>query len=110
MVLKFNNGQNLIEYTIVISIVLLIVLAMTPMLKRALQGLVTTVADQVGLQNESDQKFDESGHLEQSYTSTRANLSEETRDRVGVVNYVFQDLTSTSTRSMVNLGYTNTKQ
>ena len=66
-----RKGQSILEYTIVLGVIVIVMSAMGPMIKRGTQSLIKVVADQVGAQQNAEQKFDESGHLEASYASTR---------------------------------------
>lgn len=80
--------------------------AMGPMLKRGTQSLIKVVADQVGVQQNAEQKFDETGHLEASYTSTRGSMDKQTLDFIGQTTYIFNDLTATQSNALINLGFT----
>lgn len=101
-----RQGQTFVEYTVILGVVTVVLFAMSPMVKRALQGLIKVVADQVGVQQNSDQPFDESGHLESSYTVTRAVQDKATQDLLGITNYIYADATYTNTRALINLGFT----
>ena len=106
--LKNRSAQTLIEYTIVIGIIVLVMFAMNPMIKRGIQSLVRAVADQVGNQEAADQDF-ETGHLEASYSTTRADITEETKDQLGIINYIPDETVFTDTQTELNLGFTKTK-
>jgi len=111
-----RNGQSIVEYTIVIGIVILVVTAMTPMIQRGIQGMIRTVADQVGNQQQSDQLafddtetlpqgfFDELGHLDESYVSTRSDVQKETDDVLGFTQYTYDDTTQIISNAVINLG------
>lgn len=101
-----RKGQTILEYTIVLGVIVIIMSAMGPMLKRGTQSLIKVVADQVGVQQNAEQKFDERGHLDASYASTRGSMDKQTLDSIGVTTYIFNDLTTTQSNALMNLGYT----
>ena len=104
-----NKAQVLLEYTIIIGIITLIFFAMNTLLKRGIQGMVKVVADQVGRQENADQRFDESGHMESSYAVTRSSLDKTTGELAGVKSYTYSDVIFTDTETVSNLGFINTE-
>ena len=102
---KNRGGQIFLEYTIVIGTVLGVLLAMNVMVKRGFQGMIKVVADQVGEQINAEQKFDESGHMERSYTTTRVSSDKLRREIAGVTNYSYGDSTFTCSVVLTNLGF-----
>jgi hypothetical protein len=50
--------------------------------------------------------FDESGHLESSYVSTRAMMDKTRSESFGVVNYVYDEEIIMNSNSVTNLGFT----
>ncbi len=59
MLIKYcqnSNGQTVVEYSLLIGIVIAVLLTLTPMVKRSTQGVVKIVADEVGYQNNAEQK------------------------------------------------------
>lgn len=103
---KNNQAQIFLEYTIIVGTVVMILIAMNVMIKRGIQGMVKSVADQIGNQAAAEQKFDESGHLESQYASTRVSADKTTRELVGVTNYVYDDTVTSDTATVSNLGFT----
>jgi uncharacterized protein (UPF0333 family) len=101
-----KKGQTILEYTILLGVIVIVMSAMGPMLKRGIQSLIKVVADQVGVQQNAEQKFDETGHLEASYTSTRGSMDKQTLDFIGQTMYIFNDLTATQSNALINLGFT----
>lgn len=101
-----RKGQSILEYTILLGVIVLVMFAMGPMLKRGTQSLIKVVADQVGIQQNAEQKFDERGHLESSYAATRGSMDKQTQDIVGDTIYIFNDVTTTGSSALVNLGFT----
>jgi len=76
------------------------------MLKRSSQSFIRFAADQIGVQNESDQVFNDEqlGHLESSYIATRAKTDKERRELDGFVDYIFQDEVRIISNAETNLG------
>lgn len=101
-----NKGQSLLEYSIVIGIIVVVMFAMNPFLKRGIQGMIRVAADQIGTQQNAEQRFDETGHLDESYVISRTNIDKTTRERLGVTNFIFNDESSTYTNSLLNTGFT----
>jgi uncharacterized protein (UPF0333 family) len=101
-----NNAQSLLEYVIVVGAVVLIMFAMGPMLKRGTQSLIKIVADQIGSQRNADQSFDEGGHMESMYFTTRGSQDKETVDLLGNITYIYDDVIMTTTSTVTNLGFT----
>ena len=104
-----KKAQSILEYTIVLGVIVLVMFAMGPMLKRGTQSLIKVVADQVGTQQNAEQRFDERGHLENSYISTRGSMDKQAFDVVGMTTYVYNDVTTTQTNTLANLGFTEEK-
>jgi uncharacterized protein (UPF0333 family) len=94
------------EYTIVIGVIVLIIMAMGPMIKRVTQAMIKVVADQVGNQEASEQTFDEDGHMDNAYISTRASADKIRTEISSVTNYIYADNTVTNSRQLTNLGFT----
>lgn len=102
-----RKAQSFLEYTIVVSTVVLILFAMNTMIKRGTQGMIKVVADQIGLQENGDQRFDASGYLENSYTSVRTSIDKLTTETPGIIGYVFDDEVIIDSKAYMNLGFTN---
>lgn len=105
---KFKTGsraQIFVEYAIVVGAVTMVLIAMNVMIKRGIQGMVKSVADQIGEQANADQSFDEAGHLESQYSSTRMTTDKRTRELIGVMNYIYDDIVETESNMIVNLGF-----
>ncbi|HQP10280.1 MAG TPA: hypothetical protein PKV41_02715 [Candidatus Omnitrophota bacterium] len=101
-----TRGQVIAEYTMVIGVVVMVLMAMSVMIKRGLQGMVKVVADQVGNQKDADQKVEKSGYLVSQYTSTRMSSDAIESEFLGVKNYIRDDTTQTITTTVTNLGFT----
>ncbi len=107
-----NNGkgkaQVLVEYTMVIGAVVMALMAMNVMIKRGVQGMIKVVADQVGNQEAAEQRFDDSGHMERSYSSMRTNADKTRTEEGGNLAYRYDDVTVTESETVSNLGFTET--
>ncbi len=105
-----THAQTLMEYTLVLGVVLLILVAMTPIIKRGSQGMIKFVADQVGNQQNSDQTFDDTGHLINSFTiinSLTGGRTEEFLSSDGAhTRYGYNDEINMSSTTFLNLGFT----
>ena len=101
-----KKAQSILEYTVFLGAIVLVMFAMGPMLKRGTQSLIKVVADQVGVQQNAEQKFDDTGYLESSYAATSGFTDKQTRDLVGTITYFFNDETVTTSNALINLGFT----
>ncbi len=56
MVRKWQNfkGQSIIEYVLVIGVVMVVLIGMQVYMKRGIQGVIKTLADQVGEQKKAE--------------------------------------------------------
>jgi len=104
-----QNGQTLIEYTLLMGIILTVIIAMQPMIKRAAQGMIKVTADQIGNQQEADQRAFYNtwtkGHMEQALVSTRAVIDTQTVEFLGLTNRIYGDSTRTDSAQQSNLGF-----
>lgn len=103
---KDQRGQIFMEYVIVIAVIALVMIAMSTMIKRGTQGMIKVVADQIGDQINAEQRFDETGFLESSYTSTRTVTSKTKTELIGTTTYTFGDSTSIASETHINMGFT----
>jgi len=104
---KRKKGQTFIEYTLLIAIILAVLSAATPMIRRGIQGMIKVVADQVGRQQNAEQTAGNSGYLISQFTAGRGEQTKRVLERVGTTNYVFGGRgTNMSTETITNLGFT----
>ena len=96
----------MIEYTLVMGIIVTIIFAMGPMIRRGLQGMIKVVSDQVGNQEASEQLFDDQGHLESSFTKVDARFVKNIQDQYGRTTYAYGDRIETTSNVYLNLGFT----
>ena len=104
--IKPRKAQTILEYTIVMGVIVVIMFAMGPMIKRGIQSLIKTVADEIGIQRNADQRFDESGHLVSSDVSTNSTVDKVTSGLSGTTVYSYNDTTGTISATVVDLGFT----
>jgi Flp pilus assembly pilin Flp len=105
-----SQGQTIIEYTVVLGIVVTALIALQPMIKRASQGMIKLVADQIGNQEEADQRAflansTTQGHLEFAFTQMDAVVDTRTVEFLGLTNYIHADVTTIDTEQQSNLGF-----
>ena len=99
----------MVEYSIVLGIITLVLIAMNPLIKRSIQGVIKVAADQIGVQNNSDQIFNDAqiGHMVSSYTTTRTAMVQDRSESIGALNYIYGDNVFTSSTTILNLGHVN---
>ena len=103
-----RKAQSLLEYIFLIGIVTMALFAMNTLFKRGIQGIIKVTADQIGNQQNAEQKITPtSGFLGEAYSSTKSNIQKNTRELDGAVDYIFDDRVDTFSNSLVNLGFTN---
>src|SRR3989338_8001209 len=100
-----QKAQVFLEYTIIISVVILVLTAMSTLIKRGTQGMIKVVADQIGDQVNSEQQFNE-GYLDSSYTTVRSLTHKVTEEFIGNTYYTYVDSITTNSLSVMNLGFT----
>ncbi len=100
---KIQTGQTYLEYTLILTAVLGIIMAMTPMIKRVLQGMIIPVADQLGRQPDSDQSVDQRGIMLKSAIRQQASTD---KAEVDYGNYVYNDTVRGKTSQVSDLGFT----
>ena len=101
--MKTKKAQSLVEYSIVLALIVAIIMTMGPLIRRYLQGMIKLTTDQIGRQRGAEQSFDESGHLDNSYTITRALTSKFFNS--DKTQYDLYDTTDTQTNAQINLGF-----
>jgi hypothetical protein len=105
-----TKGQTIIEYSLVLGIIVTVVLAMQPMIKRAGQAMIKMVADEIGNQQEADQRafYENSlaeGHLDYANSISQSIIDTQTVEFMGATSYTHDDLITTSTDQSSNLGF-----
>jgi len=104
-----TQGQTFVEYTIVIGMIIVIVFAMGPMIKRATQGMIKLTADQIGIQKAGDQSgfynTVTGGYLEDQYAKSRAVTHKDTSEFFGAASYSYAEQVDYQMQQHSNLGF-----
>ena len=107
-----QRAQVFLEYAMVIGAVIAILFAMNTLIKRGTQSMIKGVADQLGVQENSDQPFNlyqdglyPGGHMENSYTSARSDMDKTRDEFFGNIQYRYQDAITMDSLTQSNLGY-----
>jgi hypothetical protein len=101
-----NSAQTFLEYAMLVSVVVAVLISLTPLLRRGVQGMIRVVSDQVGNQSGAEQPGGLDGHLvEQIIDVDQASVRRRREDfgetRVDYDGTVSQTVTTTTT----NLGF-----
>ena len=111
-----RRGQSILEYTIIVGIVTLVLFYMGTGVKRGVQSLVKVTADQVGIQQNSDQDFNDTqeGYMNAS-NSTTQDMENKMVTELGYIpasgnavyltNASYNDSTFTMTNTITNAGF-----
>ena len=99
------TGQIFLEYIIIVGSIVLVLFAMSTLIRRGTQGMIKVVADQLGNQAGAEQRFDR-GFLENSYSTTRTTSSRNKTEFLGNIIYTFSDTTTTNTAVLIDMGFT----
>ena len=107
-----NKAQTILEYVTLIGIITVVMVTITPYLKRSVQSVVKVTADQMGVQNAADQtdpKVDQkSSYIVEAFTSTKVSNDKQLREIPGgKTQYIYGDRTESISNSLQNLGFTN---
>lgn len=89
-----------------LAVLISIVTAMGPMIRRAAEGMTKAVADHVGTQQNAEQLGGKYGHMIGDYTVSRADTNKNLRERLGETQYLHDDLTWRSSIVLANTGFT----
>jgi len=101
--MRKKTGQSLAEYTIVASLIAVVLATMGPGFRRSVQQVIKSVADVVGFQKDAEQASDlNAGFINAQNSNTRTSTSGSTSETQG--QYVFDETESTNAQSIT---YTN---
>lgn len=108
------------EYVLLVGIISLALFAMMQTMKRGAQSLIKTAADELSVQNRTDQFIqnasnvwvpdDERGYLDSSNTVVRSNTQKQVIEREGVTNYISDESQQMFTNSLTNMGFTEVEK
>ena len=99
-----KKGQTFIEYSLLLGIVALVLIVLSPMMRRGSSGLVRLVADQVGIQNEADQR-QSSGYTTEMDTRSIKHQEKVVAQRLDIINVNRGEWETVFTEQAANLGY-----
>lgn len=103
-----KSGQTMVEYSLILGIMVLAFMAVTPLIKRDTQAMVKTVADEIGLQTNSDQQGD--GFLDHTTVMTAVSKKEGKKEfNIGSTHSIqtsYDDQSATSSVSKTDMGTT----
>lgn len=107
-ILKKNTiAQGMLEYILLVGIVVVALISMTQAVKRGTQSIIKTAADELALQENADQKFDNrTGYLDSQNATIAEDKEKQVVDRVGVITYVQDETSFVNTESLTNMGFT----
>ncbi len=104
-----ESAQTFLEYSLLIGIVVAVLMAMTPMLRRSTQAMIKVVSDQVGDQINAEQEGGDQGQLTSAKTITRVDRQISTSDRLGTRRIDYdKDAIFTESSVVVNQGFRQT--
>ncbi|MDP2652465.1 MAG: hypothetical protein Q8Q08_00360 [Candidatus Omnitrophota bacterium] len=103
----YRRGQTFIEYTLLLGVLVSILVAMTPLVRRGVQGMVKIVVDQVGTQKDAEQVGGTSGYLINTTMETDSYRETLKTEYLGDTGYwTTSDWTATNSEVHLNLGFT----
>lgn len=101
----------MLEYILLVGIIVTALVAMTNSIKRGTQSIVKVAADQIGLQQNSDQRVDnETSYVNFQNTSSQESKEKRIVERVGVLNYISNDSSLVTVQTLTNSGFTEDPQ
>ncbi len=109
MILKIKNfnrrGQSIVEYATILGIVTFILMAMNPMIKRAIQGTIKTVADQIGFQEKAEQdQVAKTGFLINSITKISSSGQTRSSEFFGHITKIQESEIRTDSNVITDMG------
>lgn len=99
----------MVEYVIVIGIVMIVIFAMSIIIKQQTQALVKGVADQIGHQEDAEQNFydETSSHMDESSLDVFGRMDKTRVEQPGgIISYVYDDATRSESYVLLNQGLT----
>jgi hypothetical protein len=106
-----TTGQTFLEYCLLIGIVAGVVIAISPMVKRATQGMIKLVSDQVGNQVNAEQDLGDDGYLEETYSLSTIERRKRIIENMGTTEYMYNGTEiRTESTSTSNLGFSEREE
>ncbi len=101
-----KSAQTFLEYAMLVSTVVAVLVSFTPLLRRGAQGMIKVVADQIGNQTDAEQPGGLDGQLDEQTTDVTSVTVKRTRENLGEVSYIYDGTNSrTITATSTNLGF-----
>jgi Flp pilus assembly pilin Flp len=99
--MRQKKGQSLVEYTIIASLIAIVLATMGPAFRRSVQQVVKSVADNIGFQAESEQASDpDAGFVNTQLSTSQTASSTDIRERGG--NYFASETQQANMQSLTN--------
>lgn len=98
---KDNQAQSITEYAVLIFIVSMVLIAMQVYMKRGIQGVIKTAADEIGNQQDAEEIDVNKGTKTDSDVTTVKSNNQTVNTLVGGSSVVNFDSASTSTGSSI---------
>ncbi|MBF0479878.1 MAG: hypothetical protein HQL26_10385 [Candidatus Omnitrophica bacterium] len=98
-----QRAQTFVEYSMVIGVIMLTLIAMRPMLIRGGQSMVKVMTDQVGNQQAAEQDFSQ-GYMKKQISRGNAFSQKFKKERRGTYGYEYNESTITNTEMVTNMG------
>ena len=104
---KRKQAQSTIEYISLVGMIIVVLFAMNPMMKRIVQSVIKLSADQIGNQAESDQSFDaDTGYLDSALSGVISNTSKQIVARPDYQQRtIYKDKMTLNSSSVTTLGF-----
>ncbi len=100
-----NNAQSILEYSLVLGLVAMVLSTMGPLIQRSLKGMIMLTADQIGLQANSDQKFQDNAAMVGTNSFVNVSIKKDSYERVGIFTYEYEDSSYMTSSSLINMGF-----
>ncbi len=124
--LMTTGAQSILDFALLFGIVVSLLVVIGPYIRRGIQGMVRTVADQIGDQQGAEQHVgkgtrgfvsqlnpglqfintDSEGLLVSSHTAAQAKSEKDTSVFDALFTYGISDAVSTQSNALINLGLT----
>ena len=101
-----NSAQSILEYSLLLGMVVVVLITMSPGVKRSIQSMVKLTADQIGTQQNAEQIVTpESGYLISSTALIQSISNKQVSETFGDITYNLDDRTVTNETTGTSLGF-----
>ena len=102
-----TQAQSTGEYIMLLTIIVAVGMSMFPLIKRGAQSLIKGGADQIGVQQDAEQDFDERyGYLEGSETVVNSQVENATTYGANIVTMTVNETVNMTTHGVSKMGFT----